>query len=178
MILIILNSIQRGFGEGIKTTIGVVVADAVLIVLTASGLGTLLYASATAFTVVKWAGAIYLIYLGVKQLTSQIPKDTPQEQAKGNAVLQGFGVTMLNPKIIGFFIAFFPQFLSPAESIWTQLSVLVPVFLAIVFVFMAFYAAFAAQVSHFMTGYRGKKTIKNTSGVSLIGCGLFSAMME
>lgn len=178
MVAVMMNSVQRGLMQGIQTIAGVVAADAILLALTLSGIGTLLYASSLAFSVLKWGGVAYLVYSGVKQLRSSVDKDSRTDAATGNAFLQGFGITMLNPKIIGFLVAFFPQFLHRDESIVQQLVVLGPLFLLIVFVTLLFYALTAAGIRGYLETRRGRLALRNTSGLALIGCGLFAVTME
>ena len=110
MLIVMMNSIRQGLLEGSKTIMGVVVADAILLTLALSGIGTLLYTSAIAFSVLKWVGVVYLVYLGMKQLIT--PLNKAEEESKpvkksANSFLQGVGVTLLNPKIIGFFCRIF-----------------------------------------------------------------------
>ncbi len=178
MILVIMNSIQRGLANGIRTIFGMLLADAMLLVLALSGIGTIFYTSAMAFYVLKWLGVLYLLYLGVRQLFCKIDTNEKQASGSGNPFLQGFGTTMLNPKLIGFFIAFFPQFIDHKESAVAQLVVLGPAFLLVVFAIMFIYALFATGVRNIIETRSGKSIIKNTSGLSMIGCGLFAATME
>ncbi|OMH33877.1 LysE family translocator [Motiliproteus sp. MSK22-1] len=181
MLIVMMNSIRQGLLEGSKTIIGVVVADAILLTLALSGIGTLLYTSAIAFSVLKWVGVAYLVYLGAKQLIT--PLNKAEEGSKpvkksANSFLQGVGVTLLNPKIIGFFVAFFPQFIDPQASISSQLLILGPLFLIIVFAILFMYALFARSVSHFLAARKGQLALKNSAGVALIGCGVLAATVE
>lgn len=178
MLLVMMTSIQKNLGAGVKAILGVMVADALLLVLTLSGIGTLLYTSAMAFAVVKWLGAGYLIYLGIKQLRSPVEKSAKDESLSRNPFIQGLGITLLNPKIIGFFIAFFPQFINQNESITDQLMILGPLFLLIVFAVLLVYALFASGIRPMLTSYRGKVVVKNASGLGLVGCGLFATTMK
>jgi len=177
MVAVVMNSIQRTLSHGVQTALGVVVADAILLALTLSGIGTLLYASSLAFGVLKWGGVAYLVYSGIKQLRSNVDAEDSQTQAKGNAFLQGFGITMLNPKIIGFLVAFFPQFLNREESIACQLAVLGPVFLLVVFATLLFYALTAMSVRGVLQTRKGRLVLKNVSGGALVGCGMLAAGM-
>ncbi|MBY4675784.1 LysE family translocator [Marinobacterium sp. CAU 1594] len=186
MIIVMLNAAQRGLLSGVQTALGVVVADALLLVLTLSGIGTLLYSSAMAFSILKWAGVCFLVYLGIKQLAflpqpderNETDHNQPVAAPRRHAFLQGLATTLLNPKIIGFFVAFFPQFLDPQQSIASQLLLLGPLFLLIVFVILCGYALFAVSVGSFIAGRRSKLAIKNASGAALIGCGVLAATME
>ena len=178
MVAVVMNSIQRSLAQGVQTALGVVAADAILLALTLSGIGTLLYTSSLAFSVLKWGGVAYLVYCGIRQLRSKVDEADSQAQAKGNAFLQGFGITMLNPKIIGFLVAFFPQFLDREESIVRQLTVLGPVFLAVVFATLLFCALTASAVRGVLQTRRGRIVLKNVSGGALVGCGVLAAGMS
>jgi len=178
MVAVVMNSIQRSLAQGVQTALGVVAADAILLALTLSGIGTLLYTSSLAFSVLKWGGVAYLVYCGIRQLRSKVDEEDGRAQAKGNAFLQGFGITMLNPKIIGFLVAFFPQFLDREESIVRQLTVLGPVFLAVVFATLLFCALTASAVRGVLQTRRGRIVLKNVSGGALVGCGVLAAGMS
>ncbi len=177
MIVIMMNSIDRGLAQGIQTIAGAVLADAILLLLTLSGVGTILYTSALAFSLLKWFGVLYLIYLGYVQLKSKVEEEESKAARPGNAFLQGLGTTLLNPKIIGFLIVFFPQFLNREESVLKQLFVLGPLFLLIVFIVFLLCALAARSIRGAMASRKGKVVFKNVSGISLIGCGLLSAGM-
>ena len=178
MVAVVMNSVQRNLAGGVQTAAGVVVADALLLTLTLSGLGTLLHTSAVAFNVLKWGGVVYLVYSGIKVLRSSVDASSEAARPAGNPFLQGFGITMLNPKIIGFLIAFFPQFLNREESIAGQLVVMGPLFLLVVFVTLLFYALTAASVGGALQTRKGRLAVRNASGAALIGCGLLAAAME
>lgn len=175
MVLIIITAVERGLGKAMQTIAGAVLADAILLALTLSGLGAVIHASALAFNVLKWFGVVYLIYLGFMQLKSKVAEDSMQAVPSGNSFLQGLGITLLNPKIIGFLIVFFPQFLDPKEGVFQQLLILGPLFLFIVFLVFVAFAIAARAVRRFLDTTKGKILFKNVSGASLIGCGLLSA---
>ena len=181
MLIVMMNSIRQGIFEGSKTILGVVVADAILLTLALSGIGTLLYTSAVAFSVLKWVGVAYLVYLGAKQLITPLAEaeqESKPAKKMSSSFFQGVGVTLLNPKIIGFFVAFFPQFIDPQASIYSQLLILGPLFLIIVFIILFMYALFARSVSHFLAARRGQLALKNSSGIALIGCGFLASTVE
>lgn len=180
IILVIINTLKQGLLSGVKTILGVIIADAILMVLTLMGVGSVLYSSALAFSTLKWLGAAYLIYLGLTQFSSknqdQVNYDQPSSSE--NPLLQGIGITLLNPKIIGFFIAFFPQFIDQSLSLKEQMYVLGPIFLGLVFIFMFLYAVIASSIRDFLGSSSGNKIVKRVSGVSLISCGILSASMS
>ena len=116
---IIARSIQQGRRAGIVSSLGVQVGSLVHIAAAALGLSALLLSSALAFNVVKYAGAAYLIYLGVKTLLTKETLEPTQAVRKatlGRVFFQGVVVNLLNPKTSLFFFAFLPQFIEPARG--------------------------------------------------------------
>ena|SRR5947209_2789717 len=116
---IIARSIQQGRRAGIVSSLGVQVGSLVHIAAAALGLSALLLSSALAFNVVKYAGAAYLIYLGVKTLLTKEKLEPTQAVRKatlGRVFFQGVVVNLLNPKTSLFFFAFLPQFIEPARG--------------------------------------------------------------
>jgi threonine/homoserine/homoserine lactone efflux protein len=185
MIVIMVNAIQKGLMAGCQSAVGAVVADAILMIIVMSGIGSFIYASPAAFGLLKWSGALYLGYLGAKELfgRDKNPSDTPQEEPKisrpgKSAFLEGVGVTLLNPKIIGFFIAFFPQFLDNTRPILGQLLILGPVFLLTVLILFLLTAVFARIMSGFIESERGSIFMKRFAGISLLGSAALSATMK
>ncbi len=177
MVIIMMTALDRGLAKSIQTILGVVVADAILLLLVLSGLGALLYTSAVAFTALKWLGVAYLIYLGIAQLRSKVEDDSSHAAGdrRTSPFLQGLGTTLLNPKIIGFLIVYFPQFLNREEPVLNQMRVLGPLFLLIVFAVFLLCALGAKALRSVLETRRGRVMVKNASGVSLIGCGVLSA---
>ena len=117
------QTIRGGRACGFAAMFGMWLATACHAVLAAFGLSAILVASAGAFTVVKWAGAIYLVWLGYQALRSRGFAFLPDENANREAVVskkgvfcQGFIVCLLNPKVALFFLAFLPQFVVPGAG--------------------------------------------------------------
>jgi len=117
---VVALSLQRGRRAGLVSVLGVGLGAYVQFIAAAVGLAALLATSATAFTVVKWAGAAYLVYLGVRTwlepargLVNEAPSQAGSLLRIG---LQGTVVTILNPKLALFVLAFVPQFLDPARG--------------------------------------------------------------
>ncbi|MBB1486681.1 LysE family translocator [Oceanospirillum sediminis] len=199
MLLVIFQALQHRLSQALLAAAGVVAADAILLALTISGLGPILHSSALLFEAVKWAGVIYLLYLGWQQIQSQaiamkhsedVQLDKqhqkyqnhsegtePYKQQKG-AFWQAFSVTMLNPKIIGFFIAFFPQFIAQDQALWPQLMILAPLFLLVVFLVLAVYALLANQVAPWLQSAKASLWLNRSGGVTLIGCGLAASTLS
>ena len=134
MLMCITTSLNHGPRQAITSALGSVSAVLGVMLLSALGLGALLAASKTAFTVAKVVGATYLIYLGIKTFRSQATvlgesKDFDVVQRR-SFLLKGFLVGASNPKAVLFFAAFFPQFLNPAAAFAPQFAVLALTFVA------------------------------------------------
>ena len=116
---IIARSIQQGRRAGIVSSLGVQVGSLLHIAAAALGLSALLLSSALAFNAVKYAGAAYLIYLGLKTLLTKEeagPAQAVRQARLGRVFFQGVLVNLLNPKTALFFFAFLPQFIDPARG--------------------------------------------------------------
>lgn len=101
---------------GISATAGVIAGDQVLMWAAVAGLAALLTASPIWFAAVQWLGALYLAYLGI-QMWRKTPADTPiLDMSSGHFFRQTFFITLLNPKAIVFYMAFFPLFIDPAVA--------------------------------------------------------------
>jgi threonine/homoserine/homoserine lactone efflux protein len=136
ILLVLSYALTQGRRVAVATAAGVAFGD--LIAMTASllGLGALVMASAAAFTVLKWVGVVYLLWLGYKMVRSaghaslgNISKsaDLPARGVFGHAA----AVTALNPKGIGFFVAFVPQFIDPAAAMLPQFAILLSTFVTL-----------------------------------------------
>jgi len=176
LVTILMHAIDRGLGAALLTTLGVVAADAVLLVLAMSGLGALLYSSPLAFGLLKWLGIGYLVYLGVQQLRTPVGDRLHAGKQSDRPFMQGLGTTLLNPKIIGFLIVYFPQFLQHGRPVVPQLLLLGPVFLLVVFVTFAACAVGAKGLRRVLETQRGRHWVKQGSGVSLITFGVLAAV--
>ncbi|WP_454824412.1 LysE family translocator [Paraburkholderia xenovorans] len=117
---IVGRSVVQGRGAGLMSALGISAGCCVHSLACAFGLTALLAASAAAFTVIKFAGAIYLIYLGVRLIFAKPAADQAAGEARAAGApkslrqlfLQGFWTNVLNPKVVLFFVSFFPQFVA------------------------------------------------------------------
>jgi threonine/homoserine/homoserine lactone efflux protein len=148
------------------------------VTLSMLGIGALLAASATVFTILKWLGAGYLVWLGIKlwraggKMTAT-PRSTAASAGKmlGHAWL----VTALNPKSLTFFVAFLPQFLSPERDFLTQMVVFETTFLVLAFLNALGYALIASRAGAFVKSPRAVGLINKAGGSCLIGAGVAAA---
>jgi threonine/homoserine/homoserine lactone efflux protein len=118
---ILTRSIAQGSRAGLVSVAGIMSGCVVHVLAAAFGLSLILTTSATAFFLVKWAGAIYLIFLGIRALTTRAPAFETQSSRFSNKDLvtiyrQGMITNILNPKVALFFLSFLPQFINPANA--------------------------------------------------------------
>jgi threonine/homoserine/homoserine lactone efflux protein len=126
---VVARSVEGGRATGLVSVLGVELGTLVHVVFAAAGLSAVLASSATAFSVVKWLGAAYLVYLGLQHLLSRDGEDeelpTGGEKRLPRVFTQSVLVQILNPKVALFFLAFLPQFVDPSRgAAWAQIIVL------------------------------------------------------
>ncbi len=156
---------------------GVALGDAVACAGSLAGLGALLSASAAAFTVVKAVGAAYLVWLGIGMVRSggQAAASAPPRPA-GRKFFHAFTVTALNPKSILFFVAFLPQFVSPAAPALPQLVLLGATFVVLAVANTTAYGYLAGAAGRRMQDPRLIGRLRRAGGGALIGAGLMTAV--
>jgi threonine/homoserine/homoserine lactone efflux protein len=117
MLYVLTRSLHGGRKEGVQSSLGTAVGGSFHVLAAAFGLSAILAASSLAFTVIKYAGAAYLIYLGVRMLLEkhEINIET-SSGSTGNPLTQGIITEMLNPKTALFFLSFIPQFVDPSSG--------------------------------------------------------------
>jgi len=182
VLYIVTNALRSGVRAGLVAALGIVSGCFVHVLAAAVGVSALLATSATAFTVLKWMGAAYLLWMGVRLLMS---KATPLDLRAGVAELdlwrvyrRGFLTNVLNPKVALFFLAFVPQFIAPGAD--NKVSV----FLALGVIFnlnslpinfgYAWLAAWAAR--RVQTVQRALHWMDRAAGALFVGFGLRLAM--
>ena len=149
IIMVVSQALAHGRPVAMVSVLGVGLGDLMAASLSIAGVGTILAASATAFTVIKWLGAAYLIYIGVKMWrtpVSAIDVSGGAEHSRRWPVFRdAFFVTLFNPKGIVFFLAFVPQFIQPTQPFIPQASVLVGIFVVLGMANAAAYAVLASS---------------------------------
>lgn len=178
------RSLHGGKTEGVSSALGLFVGGLFHAVAAAVGISSLLMTSAIAFTVVKYVGATYLIYLGLKTLSS---RDTVSssfnsqiELCRGSAFYQGIITEVLNPTTGLFFLAFIPQFINiKNENVFMQflvLGLITALFnLAADFTVATFAGPIGQRLS---TSYKFKRGQRITSGCTLIGLGAYVSVAD
>lgn len=125
MLYVLARTLRGGKREGILSTLGTGLGGLVHTIAAALGISALLSTSALAFSLVKWLGALYLIYLGIRTLIErQHGGQTPTAPVKNSAFRQGIVTEVLNPKTAIFFLAFIPQFVTPNANVFFQFVLL------------------------------------------------------
>ncbi|HEY6266987.1 MAG TPA: LysE family translocator [Candidatus Acidoferrum sp.] len=177
---VVCRSIGHGRAAGLASVLGIVTGTLCHVVAAALGISALLASSAVAFQFVKYLGAAYLIYLGIKTLRrkdEQLVETDTRETELSRIYGQGLLVNLLNPKTALFFLAFLPQFVDPSRGHIT-LQILQ---LGILFALMGWcsdsvYAVIAGTVAERIRGsLRLRRAQRNVSGGALIALGLASA---
>ncbi len=173
VLLCLTTSVTEGFRSAIYTALGSLTAITGIITLSFTGLGIVVATSELAFNIIKWTGAAYLIYLGIRALTSSQQsyeiegnEASSSPRKSGNLFLSGFIVGASNPKAIVFFTALFPQFITPSASLVTQYLVFVITFAVLELSWLLFYAWLGAKSSRWlMQAGRARFFNKITGGV-------------
>ena len=179
ILLVLSYSITHGRKATLPVVIGVALGDSVAITLSLIGLGTLLATSAFWFTIIKWIGGCYLIYLGIALLRGAgkpMPEQAQQARTSTPRKLLGnaFIVTALNPKSIVFFIALLPQFISADHPVTTQLWILGVTFVVLATIGATSYALFAASIRRWLSSPRAQKAYSMVGGGLLMGAGVWA----
>lgn len=180
MLFIISNSLRYGKRFGVAATLGIGCGCFIHIFAISFGLSTLLINSKIAFTIIKYLGAGYLLYLGVSAIvTKQKMLAENDRQISGpilkKVFLQGFMTNVLNPKVILFFLAFLPQFVVPNSeySLTLQFFVLGLIFAILGSTVNLLIGLFFGTAKKWLTRFPGALTIQQkVFGVFLIGVGL------
>jgi threonine/homoserine/homoserine lactone efflux protein len=178
VIYLVTRSLDQGRTAGLVSVLGVETGTFAYALAAAAGLSGLIAASETAFTVVKYAGAAYLVYLGVRKL---LERDEPQElapTARSRLFLKGMVVQLLNPKIAIFFVAFLPQFVDPARgAVAVQILLLGTIFTLLAVVSDGAYVLLAGAVGGWLrTSRRARRSLAKVSGGVYIGLGITAAL--
>jgi threonine/homoserine/homoserine lactone efflux protein len=180
VLYIVARSIDQGRTAGLVSVLGVHLGSLVHVAAAAIGISSLIVSSAVAFSVVKYAGAAYLVYLGVRALTSREEPDDVEVRAAPLRTLlrQGAVVNILNPKTALFFLAFLPQFVDPdAGYVALQLTFFGLLFIALGLVTDGLYALAAGTAGNWLRSSRVFVGARRwVSGTVFIGLGLATAL--
>lgn len=181
-------SMSHGLAYGVRhtsaTIAGLQLGLSVILLIAGVGVGALLLASATAFTVVKVLGAGYLIWLGVKQWRAPVDAAPTQRRAEDGVagtraglptvrqrMLIGFMTNVTNPKGIVFMVAVLPQFIDPLRPLWLQLLILLVTSISVDLVVMHGYAFLASRAQRWLATAKARRAQNRVFGGVLVAMG-------
>ena len=185
-------SMSHGLAYGVRQTsatiLGLQLGLSVILLIAGVGVGALLLASASAFTVVKVVGAAYLLYLGVKQWRAPVEGPTPAHgeglvkhaglPTVRERVLTGFMTNVTNPKGIVFMVAVLPQFIDPQKPLWLQLVLLLLTSIGVDLVVMHSYAFLGARAQRWLATAKARRTQNRVFGGVLMAMGTSLLMVR
>jgi threonine/homoserine/homoserine lactone efflux protein len=179
IVLVISYALGHGRRVAGATVAGVALGDFTAMTASMLGLGALLAASATIFTVLKWVGAAYLVWLGIKLWRAPVGDEAlaarATETSPRRIFLHAYAVTALNPKSLVFFVAFLPQFLDPALPTLPQMVIFEVTFLTLATLNALAYALTAAAARRTIRKPSVQRIVNRVGGSFLVGAGALAA---
>ncbi|EAS49734.1 putative homoserine/homoserine lactone/threonine efflux protein [Aurantimonas manganoxydans SI85-9A1] len=189
IIMVVGQALAHGRTVALASVLGVGLGDLVAASLSLIGVGALLSASATAFVALKWVGALYLVWMGLRMWRSTLsqasndldPVATGLPEAgtvrPAHIFRDAFLVTVFNPKGIVFFVAFVPQFLDPGRPYWPQASILVALFVLLAAGNAFLYAQLAVRARDLIRRPSVMRFVVRIGGSCLMGAGIAAALV-
>lgn len=170
------RTLSQGRRAGFASMFGIESGEVVWLAAAATGVAALLATSLSALTVLRFAGAAYLIYLGVQRWrTAEVPP-TPSRARLGRIYAQGFVTQILNPKVAVFFVAFLPQFLNPAQPIAPQVALLGVIYVAVaIAVDVTYVFAWSAIAHWFVASRTAQRRSNRVAAVTYVALGVAAA---
>lgn len=178
---VLTRSLKGGRAEGLASSFGTAVGGLAHVAAAALGLSAILATSAIAFMIIKWAGAAYLIYLGIRTLISShsISLDGSSSSIGHNAFRQGIITEVLNPKTALFFLVFVPQFINPYGNVVLQFVLLGSISVILNTSADIVVALLAGPIGQWLrTNPRFQRRQRLLTGWSLIGLGAYVAIAD
>jgi threonine/homoserine/homoserine lactone efflux protein len=178
VIYLVTRSLDQGRQAGMVSVLGVETGTFAYALAAAAGLTGLIAASETGFAIVKYAGAAYLVYLGVTALLGRGRSHKPTASGRSHLYTTGLLVQLLNPKVAIFFLAFLPQFVDPSRGPDTlQILVFGTVFTLLAMLSDGAYVLLAGTVGHRLRADpRARRRLSRVSGGVYIGLGIAAAL--
>ncbi len=183
VLLVLSYAISQGRRVALATATGVALGDLIAMSASLAGLGALVLASAELFTLLKWVGAVYLVYLGIKLFRSApsaslgMLNEAPDASAR-TVFAHSAAVTALNPKSIVFFIAFVPQFIDPNAVLAPQFAVLIATFVGFAAINALAYAILADKLRQRIAHPSVLPFLTRLGGGALIAMGVVTATLR
>ncbi len=183
VLLVMSYALGQGRRVALATVAGVALGDLIAMSASLAGLGAVVLASAQLFVVLKWVGAIYLIYLGFKLFRSASSATLGDTLAASQIPSKGVfshaaAVTALNPKSIVFFIAFVPQFITPSSPLATQFVILIVTFVGLAALNALAYALLADSLRNKISKPSVLAWLTRFGGGALVTMGIATATIN
>jgi homoserine/homoserine lactone efflux protein len=174
VLFVLATALRRGFARAGIAAAGILAGNTFYFALSATGIAAVIVASHTLFSALKWAGAAYLAWLGLRMLLAPAPGgDAPSQPVAGRGdrvFIRAFVVQAANPKALVFFIALLPQFINPALNVPWQILLLGASSLLIETIVLSTYAALAVRARS-LAGTRFAGSLERVGGACLIVAG-------
>lgn len=183
VLLVLSYALSQGRRVALATVAGVALGDFLAMTASLLGLGALVLTSATLFSVLKWIGAAYLVWLGIQLLRASpdrgLHADTSLEPIAAGAVFRHAAtVTALNPKSIAFFVAFVPQFIQPSAPVLPQFALLIATFVGLAALSALTYALAADQMRARIARASTLRAMNRAGGLALVAMGVITATLK
>lgn len=183
VLLVLSQGLARGTASSIWSSLGILAGNTMYFVLSGTGLGAALLASYELFSVIRWVGAAYLIWLGITAFVGTSPvfsvyrsHDAPVPRDR--IFMNGFVLQASNPKALVFFTALLPQFIDPRASVLTQVTILAVTSVLIEFFVLRAYGALAGRLTELAKRPRFAGLANRIAGSMLIGAGIGMARLR
>ena len=177
VVMTLTNALRYGLRGTVGGILGIAFGALVVAAISATSVGVLLATSAVAFTVLKFVGAAYLVYLGIRLWRSppfKFAEQPAHEASFGKRFFEGLSLQLTNPKAIFFFLSVFPQFINPEMNYAFQFAALVLTYATLVVAIHCIYALFARRAKSWLTSERGGRAVNRTAGATFV---LFGAAL-
>ncbi|MBX9409334.1 LysE family translocator [Pseudomonas baetica] len=177
VVLTLSNSLRHGWMGSLPGIVGIALGAFVVAGISASSIGLVLATSATAFTILKYVGALYLLYLGIKmwRTKSLIPELNVTSSRPWRRFVEALSIQLLNPKAGFFFLAVFPPFIKPEGNYYSQFFLLVSSYSLLVVLVHTGYALMANGARGWLSTNKGARIVGKLSGITFFCFGVLMA---
>lgn len=175
-ILVLNNALSQGMSKGYATFYGIVVGQFLHVGALVLGVSLIIAKSQALFEVIKWLGAGYLIYLGIRSLLAKQPADyevVTTRKLKGDrqCFAEGLMSTVFNPKVLLFYLTFVPQFIHTGDRVMLKSLLLGSLFIVLVCIWYTVFLQLIYRVQHWFKRGRSQLLLNRIAGVALVGIG-------
>ncbi len=182
VLLVLSQALTRGSLASVWSSLGILAANAVYFILSATSLGAIVATSHDLFAAVRWVGAAYLVYLGTRTFfgRSSVLEVAParREDGSGRMFVNGFVLQAANPKALFFFTALLPQFIDPAAHVAAQVAMLAITSVVVEFIVLVGYGGLAGRARRLASHARFATLTDRIAGSLLIAAGVRTATLR